>query len=57
MHASAAVKQRALVGKQVAGRFTIKAHLTYYTPAPLPGSEPVPHSVWFKPSHFRLSRP
>ena len=41
----------------VAGRFTIKAHLTYYTAAPLPGGEPVAHSVWFKPSHFRLSRP
>ena len=39
------------------GRFTIKAHLTWYTPSSLPGGDDVAHSFWLKPSHFRLSRP
>jgi hypothetical protein len=41
----------------VAGRFTIKARLRWYTPGPLPVSPSVQHTRWFRPVHFRLSRP
>jgi hypothetical protein len=41
----------------VAGRFTIKARLSWYTPGALPTDPTVRHTRWFKPSHFRLTRP
>jgi hypothetical protein len=41
----------------VPGRFTITARLRWYTPGMLPSDPPTRHTVWFKPAHFRLSRP
>ncbi|HEX3221022.1 MAG TPA: hypothetical protein VHR35_00505 [Nocardioides sp.] len=41
----------------VPGRFTIRARLRWYTPGALPIDPPVRHQKWFKPSHFRLTRP
>ena len=40
----------------VPGRFTIKARLRWYTPGPLPTSQPTEHTRWFKPAHVRLHR-
>jgi hypothetical protein len=41
----------------VPGRFTITARLRWYTPGTLPTDPPTRHTVWFRPAHFRLSRP
>jgi hypothetical protein len=41
----------------VPGRFTIKARLRWYTQGPLPTDQPVQHTRWLTPAHFRLSRP
>ncbi len=41
----------------VTGRFTITARLRWYTPGVLPTDPPTEHTRWFKPAHFRLSRP
>jgi hypothetical protein len=41
----------------VPGRFTITARLRWYTPGMLPTDPPIQHTRWFKPAHFRLSRP
>jgi hypothetical protein len=35
-----------------AGKFTIRAHLHWYT-----GADSTEHDIWLKPSHFRLKRP
>jgi hypothetical protein len=40
----------------VPGRFTIRAHVTWYTPGMLPTDPSVEHRRWFKPAHFRLHR-
>jgi hypothetical protein len=41
----------------VPGRFTITARLRWYTPGTLPTDPLTRHTVWFRPAHFRLSRP
>lgn len=40
----------------VPGRFTITARLRWYTQGPLPTDQPVQHTRWLTPAHFRLSR-
>lgn len=38
------------------GRFTIRARLDWYTPPSTPLGQPTEQSVWFKPTHLRLTR-
>ena len=39
------------------GRFTIRARLDWYVAPSTPLGQPEEHSVWFEPTHFKLTRP